>query len=147
MAGHFKLQRVRKIMKSSAEVEHISKDSVTVVTRAAELFIMLLLKEAHTDPKKVKKLEYKNIANVVNDSERYEFAREMIPHKIKVHEYYEIMKKKYGKEIDTQEKHSSSESSSSSNSSEPSSTDNSDSEDSKDGHDDNSSNGDVMIID
>ncbi|KAF5274767.1 hypothetical protein FQR65_LT04320 [Abscondita terminalis] len=82
-------------MKSSSEVENISKESTLLVTRAAEQFVKLLTKEAYKDvPKGGKKLDYKNIANVVNGNDRYEFLREIIPHKITVEQYYQIMKEK-----------------------------------------------------
>ncbi|KAF5287872.1 hypothetical protein FQA39_LY15648 [Lamprigera yunnana] len=109
MAAHFPMKRVRKIMKSSAEVENISKESMVVVIGAAELFVKLLVKEAHMDAKKNKLLEYKNIANIVNDYDQYEFLREMIPHKITMEKYYQIINENPKQDSDVEEANETSE--------------------------------------
>lgn len=39
-------------------------------------------------------MDYKNLANVVHKNERYEFLREIVPRKITVRQYRELMAKK-----------------------------------------------------
>lgn len=101
-------------MRSTADVETVSKESSLLLTRATvnflrlhncqhflinvlhfqELFIKQLASEGFKDNNKGKKIEYKNLANVVHKNERYEFLREIVPQKITVRQYRELMAKK-----------------------------------------------------
>lgn len=59
-----------------------------------ELFIKLLASEGLKDSTNKKKIEYKNLANVAHKSDRLEFLREIVPRKITVKQYRELMAKK-----------------------------------------------------
>lgn len=59
-----------------------------------ELFIKSLAKEGYKDAKQNKTLDYKNLANVVHKNDKYEFLREIVPQKITVRKYRELMTKK-----------------------------------------------------
>lgn len=54
----------------------------------------MLTTEAHKDSTDKKKIDYKNLANVTHKSERLEFLREIMPKKITVKQYREMMAKK-----------------------------------------------------
>ncbi|KAF2883368.1 hypothetical protein ILUMI_22813 [Ignelater luminosus] len=113
MSAHLPQTRIKTIIKSSSDVEVVSKESTYLITRAAELFIKKLANQAYKETKRAKKLEYKNIANVVNSDHCYEFLREIIPRKITVREYLKLMKEQ-GVDIGSDYSVSSSEESSSS---------------------------------
>ncbi|RZF36917.1 hypothetical protein LSTR_LSTR004605 [Laodelphax striatellus] len=100
------LSRVRTIMKSSPDVENISQDSLPLVIRATELFIQHLSQMAYKVGKSKDSLEYNNLAEVVQTTDNMTFLREIMPRKITVKEFREIMKRKVieGNEIKTQGK-------------------------------------------
>lgn len=50
--------------------------------------------EGYKDTNNGKKIEYKNVANIIHKNERYEFLREIVPRKITVRQYREMMAKK-----------------------------------------------------
>lgn len=79
-------------MKSSPDVDSVPQDSLAVVTRATELFIQTLAKEALKSGDG-SKLEYSDVAKVVQAKSNLFFLREIIPKKITVREYKEIMKR------------------------------------------------------
>ncbi|KAK3920865.1 Chromatin accessibility complex protein 1 [Frankliniella fusca] len=86
------ISRVKTIMKSSPDVDSVPQDSLAVVTRATELFIQNLAKEALKNGDG-SKLEYSDVAKVVQAKGNLFFLREIIPRKITVREYKEIMKR------------------------------------------------------
>lgn len=59
-----------------------------------ELFLKLLASESYKDAADQKKIEYKNLANVAHKYDHLEFLREIIPQKITVKQYRELMAKK-----------------------------------------------------
>ncbi|KAJ8972064.1 hypothetical protein NQ317_010933 [Molorchus minor] len=122
---HLPVTRINTIMKSSSDVEMVGKESSLLMAKAAELFIKNLAIEAYNTTSNAKKLDYKNLAEIVHTDEKYEFLRDIMPKKITVAEVRRIMAKKQGTSDDS-EKHSSS---SSSDDEEDSSTDDSDGSD------------------
>ncbi|CAG4977183.1 unnamed protein product [Parnassius apollo] len=77
---HLPLSRVKTIMKSSPEVD-------------AELFVIDLAKRAYKNTKG-NMLEYKHIAEVVQEDDTLDFLREIMPRKITVRQYKELMARK-----------------------------------------------------
>ncbi|KAK0088778.1 hypothetical protein PV325_010718 [Microctonus aethiopoides] len=88
------LSRVKTIMKSSPHVESIGQDGLFVVTKATEMFIHYLTEEAHKQSRKATSLEYKNLAEVVQTNETLEFLKEIMPRKITVRQFKELMAEK-----------------------------------------------------
>ncbi|XP_020278692.1 chromatin accessibility complex protein 1 [Pseudomyrmex gracilis] len=127
------ISRVKTIMKSSPCVETIGQDGLYLVTKATELFIHYLTEEAHMQNQKGSALDYKHLAEVVQTTETLEFLREIMPRKITVRQFKEMMAAKNAS--------SSSSGSSDSDSDSDSDTDScSDSDDTK-GENENSSSG------
>ena len=86
------ISRVKTIMKSSPDVDAVPQDSLAVVTKATELFIQELAKEALSNGDG-SKVDFSDIAKVVQTKRNLFFLREIIPRKITVREYKDIMKK------------------------------------------------------
>ncbi|CAK9811335.1 Chromatin accessibility complex 16kD protein [Anthophora quadrimaculata] len=119
------MSRVKTIMKSSPYVDTIGQDGLYLVTKATELFIHYLTEEAHLQSNKGNSLDYKHLAEVVQTNDTLEFLREIMPRKITVRQFKEMMAAKNSHS-------SSSESSSDSDSDSESDTDScSDSDDRK----------------
>ncbi|KAG6801290.1 chromatin accessibility complex protein 1 [Apis mellifera caucasica] len=132
------ISRVKTIMKSSPYVDTIGQDGLYLVTKATELFIHYLTEEAHLQSNKGNFLDYKHLAEVVQTNDTLEFLREIMPRKITVRQFKEMMAAKNSHS-------SSSENSSDSDSDSESDTDScSDSDDRK--ADDNSSNSEQESI-
>ncbi|KAG8034737.1 hypothetical protein G9C98_007813 [Cotesia typhae] len=85
------LARVRTIMKSSPDVESIGQDGLFLVTKATEMFIQYLATEAHTKANKKNALDYKHLAEVAQTNETLEFLKEIMPRKITVRQFKELM--------------------------------------------------------
>lgn len=81
-------------MKSSSDVENVSKESSVIMSKAAEIFINTLTKEGHKMSKDAKRLDYKHLASVVHQDEKYNFLRDILPKKITVLQFKEIMARK-----------------------------------------------------
>ncbi|XP_012267634.1 chromatin accessibility complex protein 1 [Athalia rosae] len=107
---HLPLSRVKTIMKSSPYVETVGQDCLFLVAKATELFIHHLSSEAHSLGKKGHTLDYKNVAEVVQSNETLDFLREIIPRKITVREFKELMAKKNPPSSDSSSSESSSDS-------------------------------------
>lgn len=54
----------------------------------------MLASEAYKDSRDKKKLDYKNLANVAHENDRLEFLQEIVPKKITVKQYKEMMARK-----------------------------------------------------
>ncbi|KAF3422873.1 hypothetical protein E2986_01146 [Frieseomelitta varia] len=108
------MSRVKTIMRSSPYVDTIGQDGLYLVTKATELFIHYLTEEAHLRNNKGNSLDYKHLAEVVQTNDTLEFLREIMPRKITVRQFKEMMAAKNS---------SSSESSSDSDSDSESDTD------------------------
>ncbi|XP_044738869.1 DNA polymerase epsilon subunit C [Chrysoperla carnea] len=87
------IARIKTIMKSCPDVETIGHDASVIVGRATELFISHLAVEAYKKSAG-KKLDYKDIAEIVQTDDRLDFLREMVPRKITVREFKELLKRK-----------------------------------------------------
>ncbi|KAJ8923151.1 hypothetical protein NQ315_001705 [Exocentrus adspersus] len=95
---HLPASRISTIMKSSSDVETVSRESTLLMCKAAEFFIKYLATESYNTTNNGKKLDYKNIAEVVHKDDRYEFLRDIMPKKITVREFKRIMAKKLAEE-------------------------------------------------
>ncbi|XP_023341997.1 chromatin accessibility complex protein 1 isoform X2 [Eurytemora carolleeae] len=86
------LNKVKLIMKSSPEVENIGTESLFLITKATELFIMYLTKLSQRHGN-VEELTYADLASIVARKDSMEFLQDIVPKKIKYSEYLEIMEK------------------------------------------------------
>ncbi|EZA50078.1 Chromatin accessibility complex protein [Ooceraea biroi] len=85
------ISRVKTIMKSSPSVDTVGQDGLYLVTKATEHFIHYLTEEAHTRSNKGSSLDYKHLAEVVQTNDTLEFLREIMPRKITVRQFKEMM--------------------------------------------------------
>lgn len=115
--GHLPVSRIYTIMKSSSDVEMVTKESSHLMCKATELFIKALTKEGFKNSNNAKKLDYKHFADIVHSQEKYNFLRDIMPKKITVLEYKKIMAKKQGVDLSEKKRKDSSSSNSSSASS------------------------------
>merc|ERR1711978_243979 len=83
--------RVKTIMKSSPDVETVSQESLFLITRATELFIMYLSKLASRNGGEDPSVTYADLAAVVQRKESMEFLHDILPKKIKYGEYLKMM--------------------------------------------------------
>ncbi|KAJ8736046.1 hypothetical protein PYW08_006702 [Mythimna loreyi] len=93
---HLPLSRVKTIMKSSPDVEAVGAEPLYLVTKVTELFVTDLAKRAFKNSKN-SLLEYKHIAEVVQEDDTLDFLREIMPRKITVRQYKDMMAKKAAK--------------------------------------------------
>ncbi|CAH0695512.1 unnamed protein product [Spodoptera exigua] len=93
---HLPLSRVKTIMKSSPDVEAVGAEPLYLVTKVTELFVTDLAKRAFKNSKNTF-LEYKHIAEVVQEDDTLDFLREIMPRKITVRQFKEMMAKKAAK--------------------------------------------------
>ncbi|KAL6255041.1 chromatin accessibility complex protein 1-like [Pogonomyrmex barbatus] len=128
------ISRVKTIMKSSPSVDTVGQDGLYLVTKATELFIHYLTEEAHMQSNKGSSLDYKHLAEVVQTNDTLEFLREIMPRKITVRQFKEMMAAK-------EASHSSSSSSSSESSSDSDSDSDSDTDSCSDSDDTKGDNG------
>jgi len=84
-------------MRSSPDVPNVSSDTVLLTAKAAELFLALLASES-INKSRNKTLEYNHISHVVHTDPRFAFLKDIIPKKIVVREYRNILK-----EVETEE--------------------------------------------
>ncbi|KYN32350.1 Chromatin accessibility complex protein 1 [Trachymyrmex septentrionalis] len=85
------ISRVKTIMKSSPSVDTVGQDGLFLVTKATELFIHYLTEEAHMQSNKGPSLDYKHLAEIVQTNDTLEFLREIMPRKITVRQFKEMM--------------------------------------------------------
>lgn len=86
------LSRVRLIMKSSPEVANISPEAIYLITLSAELFIEHLGLMALRNSNSAMTVDYKDLANVVDERTSLDFLKGIIPKKIKAKDYLEMLK-------------------------------------------------------
>ncbi|ESP03398.1 hypothetical protein LOTGIDRAFT_237706 [Lottia gigantea] len=91
------LSRVKTIMKSSPDVTIISQEALQMTGKATELFIQALAKVS-LERNKDSEITYNDLAEIVNNDETLQFLQDIIPKKIKVSEYYEILKEEEAEE-------------------------------------------------
>jgi len=86
------MSRVKIIMKSSPDVDHISPDALFAMTKATELFVSHLTLEAMEKTKgQARSVDYKSLADVVNTDEIFGFLQEVVPYKITYRDYLKLM--------------------------------------------------------
>jgi len=85
------VSRIRTIMKSSPDVPNIGQDAIAAMTKATELFIQMLAKNAHKSGKQKKNIDYADLANMIQNKTTLEFLHEIIPRKLTVRECYQLM--------------------------------------------------------
>ncbi|XP_013133111.1 PREDICTED: chromatin accessibility complex protein 1 [Papilio polytes] len=90
---HLPLSRVKTIMKSSPDVDAVGPEPLYLVTKVTAMFVTDLAKRAYKNTKG-NMLEYKHIAEVVQEDDTLDFLREIVPRKITVREYKELMSRK-----------------------------------------------------
>merc|ERR1712038_1651210 len=83
--------RVKTIMKSSPDVETVSQESLFLITRATELFIMYMAKLASRNGGEDPSVTYGDLAAVVQRKESMEFLHDILPKKIKYGESLKMM--------------------------------------------------------
>jgi len=84
--------RVKTIMKSSPEVDQISNESLFLITKATEVFIMYITKLSQRYGKD-QELTYEDLATIVGKKDSMEFLQDIVPKKITYAEYLSIMEK------------------------------------------------------
>ncbi|KAM0730997.1 Chromatin accessibility complex 16kD protein [Formica fusca] len=104
------ISRVKTIMKSSPYVDTVGQDGLYLVTKATELFIHYLTEEAHMQSNKGSSLDYKHLAEVVQTNDTLEFLREIMPRKITVRQFKEMMAAKNASHSSSSESSSDSDS-------------------------------------
>jgi len=93
------LARVKTIMKSSPDVENIGQESLFLITKATELFIMYLTKlsQRHGNDQEV---EYSDLAAIVQRKDSMEFLHDIVPKKIKYEEFLKMVEEGKDDEAD-----------------------------------------------
>ncbi|KAK7084243.1 Chromatin accessibility complex protein 1, partial [Halocaridina rubra] len=75
-------QRVKMIMKSCPDVETVPQESLHLITRATELFVQLLSTESRKQSPNKDRVNYDDLAEVVDICDRLDFLKEAIPKKL-----------------------------------------------------------------
>ncbi|CAB4068051.1 CHRAC1 [Lepeophtheirus salmonis] len=88
------MSRVRTIMKSSPDIDNISQESLYLITKATEYFIIYLTKLSQKNGGNLGNVDYDDLSEVVERKNALEFLQDIIPKKIKYSEYLELMKKR-----------------------------------------------------
>merc|ERR1719362_1233422 len=78
-------------MKSSPEVETVTQESLFLITRATELFIMYLSKLGQRNGEDHDTVNYADLATVVLRKDSMDFLQDIVPKKIKYSEYLKMM--------------------------------------------------------
>jgi len=110
------MSRVKTIMKSSPHVDTVGQDGLFLVAKATEMFIHHLTEEAHMQANKGGSIDYKHLAEVVQTNETLEFLKEIMPRKITVRQFKELMAAKDNTNSSSSESSSDSDSDSQSDS-------------------------------
>jgi len=82
------LAKVKTIMKSSPDVENIGQESLFLITKATELFILTKLSQRHGNDQVV---EYSDLAAIVQRKDSMEFLHDIVPKKIKYEEFLKLV--------------------------------------------------------
>ncbi|KAH8388112.1 hypothetical protein KR093_011806 [Drosophila rubida] len=86
------LSRVRTIMKSSMDTGLITNEVLFLMTKCTELFVQHLAREAYTATGSGETLKYEHLSQLVNKSKNLEFLLQIVPEKIRVHEFQEMLR-------------------------------------------------------
>merc|ERR1711934_271368 len=84
--------RVKTIMKSSPDVDAVSQESLFLITKATELFVMYLTKLAQRHGDNDQRVDYADLASVVQRKDSMEFLHDIVPKKITFAKYLEMIK-------------------------------------------------------
>lgn len=90
----FPISRVKTIMKSSPDLESVRQEPLVLVAHLVELFVADFAKRAHENSGQAPVLEYKHLAELVQQDDTLDFLREIMPPKITVKQFKEIMARK-----------------------------------------------------
>lgn len=89
------VSRVRTIMKSSMDTGQISNEVVFLITKCTELFVQHFAREAnkaYCSKENGNMLKYEHLSQLVNKSNNMEFLLQIVPQKIRVHEFQELLR-------------------------------------------------------
>ena len=92
------MTRVKTIMKSSPDVESVSQESLFLITKATELFVMYLTKLAQRHGDNDREVKYADLAAVVQKKASMEFLHDIVPKKMKYKDVLEIIRQQRQKE-------------------------------------------------
>lgn len=87
------LNRIRTIMKSTADTGMIMTEGLFVMTKATEYFIQYLSKKSYGIAKS-DSVAYEHLSKLVDEEDKLEFLTQIIPKKIKVKEFKAIVANK-----------------------------------------------------
>ncbi|KAL1410846.1 hypothetical protein Q8F55_001789 [Vanrija albida] len=92
----FPLSRIKRIIKADKELDMMSSEATFLVAVATEYFIKHFMEEGYMKARLEKRriVNYKDMANVVERSEEFEFLKDVIPLPITMSEALELRKKK-----------------------------------------------------
>jgi len=93
------LARVRTIMKSSPDVENIGQESLFLITKATELFIMYLTKLSQRSGND-QEVTYSDLAAVIQRKDSMEFLHDIVPKKIKYSDFLKLVEDSKDEEED-----------------------------------------------
>ncbi|XP_037725336.1 chromatin accessibility complex 16kD protein-like [Drosophila subpulchrella] len=88
------LSRVRTIMKSSMDKGLITNEVLFLMTKCTELFVRYLAGKLYVEASRQKSsetLEYEHLSQLVNKSKNLEFLVKIVPEKIRVHKFQEML--------------------------------------------------------
>ncbi|XP_058067131.1 chromatin accessibility complex protein 1 [Anopheles bellator] len=83
------MSRIKTVMKTSPDMGNINQEALFLMCRAAEMFIEHLAHRAHNSERKT--LDYSDLAKYVEKEDALEFLQIVLPQKITVREYKELM--------------------------------------------------------
>ncbi|XP_017964972.1 chromatin accessibility complex protein 1 [Drosophila navojoa] len=89
------LSRVRTIMKSSMDTGLITNEVLFLMTKCTELFVQHLAREAYLAScakQSNDTLKYEHLSQLVNKRKNLEFLLQIVPEKIRVHEFQEMLR-------------------------------------------------------
>ncbi|EDV92212.1 chromatin accessibility complex 16kD protein [Drosophila grimshawi] len=89
------LSRVRTIMKSSMDTGLITNEVLFLMTRCTELFVQHFAREAYTaslSKRSGETLKYEHLSQLVNKNKYLEFLLQIVPEKIRVSEFLEMLR-------------------------------------------------------
>ncbi|XP_034124354.1 chromatin accessibility complex 16kD protein [Drosophila guanche] len=89
------LSRVRTIMKSSMDTGLITNEVLFLMTKCSELFVQHLAREAYAascSKETSDTLKYEHLSHLVNKSSNLEFLLQIVPEKIRVHTFQEMLR-------------------------------------------------------
>ncbi|KFB51700.1 AGAP007481-PA-like protein [Anopheles sinensis] len=94
------MSRIRTVMKTSPDMGIINQEALFLMCRAAEMFIEHMAKGSHKAGSK--SLDYKDLADYVQKNDNLEFLQQILPVKITVKQYRELMAKKRNPDSDSE---------------------------------------------